>query len=275
MFFQSTCERSFAQEVSVPTYAVRSTKDYTLFELSPENRQVCLGKHRKLEESMQKYGFLRCFPMACYKRGVKWVIKDGQHRFEVAKKLNLPVWWVEAPEDFDVADTAAGQKSWQAGDYVNRFIRRGLKAYIELQDFCDAHKISVQVGAKLLSGTVSFSNIKERFYSGDLVVRDRRWADLVATCYTGLCNLSSKVRNARCLEACMCVARVRGFDAGRLLSNAERCSERLRPYSTRDAYMTMLEDVYNFSRKQLVALKIEAEQAMRERSAVSKKTMAK
>lgn len=254
----------------MPVYAVRSTKDYSLFELSPDNRQVCLSKHRKLEESMQKYGFLRCFPMACYKRGVKWIIKDGQHRFEVARKLGLPVWWIESPEDFDVADTAAGQKSWQAGDYVNRFIRRGLKAYIELKDFCDTHKITVQVGAKLLSGTVSFGNIVDKFYSGNLVIKDRRWADVVASCYTGLCNLSKSVKNARLLEACMYAARVPNFDAGRLLSNAERCCDRLRPYSTRDAYLSMLEEIYNFNKRHLVPLKISAEQAMRERNAATK-----
>lgn len=257
------------------THVVRSTKDYSLFELSPENRQICLNKHRKLEASMQKYGFLRCFPMACYKRGTKWVIKDGQHRFEVAKKLALPVWWVESPDDFDVADTAQGQVTWNAADYVNRFIRRGLKAYIELQDFCDAHRISIQVGAKLLSGTVSFGNITQKFYAGELVIKDRRWADVVASCYTGLANLSASVRNARCLEACMWAARVPKFDAGRLLSNAERCVDRLRPYSTRDAYLTMIEEVYNFHRKQLVPIKIAAEQAMRERNALNAKRKAK
>jgi hypothetical protein len=220
---------------------------------------------------MRKYGFLRCFPMACYKRGSKWIIKDGQHRFEVAKKLMLPVWWVESPEDFDVAETAAGQKIWVAADYVNRFIRRGIKSYIELQEFCDAHRVHITVGAKLLSGTVSFGNIKDKFYSGELVIKDRRWADVVASCYTGLCNLSKNVKNARCLEACMWAARVQEFDAGKLLSNAERCVDRLRPYSTRDAYLSMLEEIYNFHQRKLVALKIEAEQAMRERNAAKTK----
>lgn len=63
----------------------------------------------------------------------------------------------------------------------------------------------------------------------------------------------------------MSVCRVPDFDAGRLLQCAARCRERLVSYSTRDAYLGMLEEVYNFGRKQLFGLKSAAVMAMRDR----------
>jgi len=51
-----------------------------------------------------------------------------------------------------------------------------------------------------------------------------------------------------------------------MISNAGRCREKLVSYSTKEAYLDMLEDIYNFGRKNLLALKISAQQAMRDRA---------
>lgn len=72
-------------------------------------------------------------------------------------------------------------------------------------------------------------------------------------------------KGARLTEACMAACRVPGFDAKRLLAGAERCRERLVPYATRDAYLDLLETLYNWGRKQLVGLKALAVMALRER----------
>jgi len=69
----------------------------------------------------------------------------------------------------------------------------------------------------------------------------------------------------------MAVCRVAGLDVTRLRSGAKRRRDRLISYSTRDAYLGMLEEVYNFGRHSLVALKMEATAAMRARSAATKK----
>jgi hypothetical protein len=74
----------------------------------------------------------------------------------------------------------------------------------------------------------------------------------------------------------MAVCRVEEFDPERLLHNAAKCRDKLVSYSTRDAYLGMLEQIYNFNRRQLVGLTALATMAMRERSATvaSKKNKA-
>ena len=53
-----------------------------------------------------------------------------------------------------------------------------------------------------------------------------------------------------------------------MLQNADRCREKLIAYSTRDAYLEMLESIYNFGRSKMLGLKVAALMAMRERNAV-------
>lgn len=69
----------------------------------------------------------------------------------------------------------------------------------------------------------------------------------------------------KCLAACQAVCRVAEFDPARLKANLKRCSEKLAPFSTRDAYLQMLEEIYNYGRSKLFALRIAAIEAMRER----------
>lgn len=250
------------------TRKIQATKNYRLFSQSAENRPLDLRKHRKLEDSMREYGFLACFPIVCHRDGGKLIVKDGQHRLAIAESLGLAVHWIEEDVDFDVAKINCTAKGWALKDYAQKFAACGKKAYQDVIDFSETHNIPIGTTIALLAGTTSWSNVKEQYLGGDFRVKDRAWADSVAGIYRPLTMLSAAVNNARCLEACMAVCRVEGFDSKRMLQNSERCRHLLVSYSTRDAYLDMLEELYNFGRKQLVGLKVLATMAMRERNVV-------
>lgn len=255
---------------------VNVTKDYRLFGGSDENRPLDIKKHRKLEQSMAKYGFLPCFPVVCFRNAdKKLIIKDGQHRLAIAETLGLPVYWIEETIDFDIAVINCTPKTWALRDYAQKYAASGIKAYQEGIDFCDENHLSIGFGFSLLAGTTSFGNIKSPYVDGEFKIKDRAWANAVVGIYVPMIGLSSAIRNDRFIEACMAVCRVEIFDAKRLLHNAERCRDKLVSYSTREAYLDMLEQVYNFGRNKLVGLKAEATMAMRDRNAVVAKRTAK
>lgn len=247
---------------------VNATRDYRLFHRSAENRVVNVKKHKALERSMKRYGYLSCYPIICYRDEQKHlVVKDGQHRLAIAESLGLPVFWIEQDADFDVAVVNSTPKVWVCRDFAEKYSASGLADYQEGIDFADKHKISVGFAFSLLAGTTTFSNIEESFKAGLFKIKDREWAGSVASLYGPVVTMSSECRNSRFLEACMAVCRVNGFDHDRMLSNAARCRDKLLSYSTREAYLQMLEEVYNFGRKSLVGLKAEATMAMRDRNA--------
>lgn len=249
------------------------TKNYRLFNRSDENRQLNIPKHKKLRASMKKYGFLACFPVGCIRDMFgKLVVKDGQHRLAIAEELGLAVPYVVVSVDFDVAEINDTPKTWAMRDYAEKHSANGIEAYRDGLEYCDIHKIPVGLGFSLLAGTASFSNVVDSFKDGTFEIKDRAYADAVASLYSRLCDLSPDVRNCQLVAALMSVCRVPEFDHNRLMKGASQCREKLVAYSTRDGYMDMLEDIYNFKRMKLFALKVTATQAMRERNACASKT---
>lgn len=252
---------------------ILNTRNYRMFERhSGENRPLDIKKHKGLMESMKKYGFLEVFPIVVYRNGSdQLIVKDGQHRLAIAETLGLPVFYVEDKTDFDVAEANIAVIRWQLRDFAEKYAANGIKSYQEGLEFSEQHKLPIGVTFALLAGTISYTNIDEQFISGAFKVKDRTWAEAVAGIYGPLVALSKEVKGTKMIEACMAVTRVADFDARRLLKGAERCREKLVSYSTRDANLDMLENIYNFHRSQLVALKINAITAMRERNAANQK----
>jgi hypothetical protein len=255
---------------------IMSTKNYRLFGRSGDNRDLDLKKHRSLYESMKKYGFLSSFPIVCVRDATKHlVVKDGQHRLAFAEELGLPVWYVVADTDFDVAEINSTPKTWTLYDYARKFAANGLTAYHDGLEFVEIHRLPIGTAFALLAGNTCFTNVRNEFVSGAFVIKDRQWADDVASLYSKMVHTSSNVKSVRFMEACMAVCRVSDFDHDRMVRGAVRCRDKLVSYSTRDAYLDMLEEIYNYGRKQLVSLKLPAIQAMRDRNPTNGKVNGK
>ena len=249
---------------------VQVTKNYRLFNRNLDNRPLKPKQHRALFLSMKKYGFLSCFPIVAYRNGDKTLgVKEGQHRLLFAESLGLPVFYIITDVNFDVAEVNCTAKIWRVSDYAEKYVAQGNKVYKEIIDFAATHSLPLGVAVALLGGTTSYGNVRDSFMDGTFTITDRKWADVVASIYSCLVNFSSDIRNARFMLACMGVCRVKGFNPNRLMRNAKRCRDKLLSYSTKDAYLDMLETIYNFGCKTLVGLKAEATMVMRERNAVN------
>lgn len=251
---------------------IQCTKNYRLFCRSDENRPLDLKKHKKLYASMKQYGFLPCFPVVCIRNGVgPRIVKDGQHRLAIAESLGLPVHYVDEATDFDVAIINSTPKTWTVRDYADKYALHGKKPYAVGIEFAERHGVPIGIAFALLGGTTSFGNVADEFMKGDFAIKNLNWAERVGSTYSALVNLSTALRNVRFLEACMAAAHVDGFDTSRLIHNAKQCRDKLVAYSTRDAFLEMMEYVFNFKRQKTMPLKFLAIQAMRARSPLKPK----
>lgn len=257
--------------------AVLTTKNYRLFNRSDENRNLILKKHKRLYGSMRQYGFLDCFPIVCFSNSNGLlVVKDGQHRLAIAEELGLPVSYIVTERDFDVATTNSGTVNWNMLDYANRWIAKGHKNYQIGLEFAARYGLPLGVSFGMLAGTAAYTNVESEFKDGTYKIKDVAWAESVAGLYSKLLAFAPlQLRNTRFLEACMAVCRLPEFDSNRMIRCAERCRDQLVAYSNRDAFLGMLEAVYNHGQKRMVPLKVEAIQVMRDRCAVKSKPLPK
>jgi hypothetical protein len=254
------------------TTSITCTKNYRLFERNSENRALKPKEHKRLLASMKRYGFLACFPIVCSRNGQKrLVVKEGQHRLAFAEELGLPVYYVVEDVDFDIAVINCTAKVWGLRDYAEKYAANNVAAYQEGLEFAESHRLPIGTAFALLGGTTSISNMQSAFIDGTFKVKDREWADVVASVYCTMVALAPRTRSVRFVEACMAICRVVKFDPNRMIRCAERCREKLVPYSTRDAYLDMLEEVYNYGQRRLVGLKAAALQAMKDRSPIPSK----
>lgn len=88
-------------EVTMKTIEIKSTKDYTMFKLSPRNRTPVRVHINELKNAIKKENLLHLHPIVINDQRE---IISGQHRFLAAKELNLPIYYVqeEVSDDFIV-----------------------------------------------------------------------------------------------------------------------------------------------------------------------------
>jgi len=256
------------------TVTVKSTRDYDMFVSDKENRILKENEHKRLQLSMERYGFLKCFPIVVKpknKKG-KHVVKEGQHRLHYAEHLGLEVWYIEEEKDFDIAVINCTAVIWKTKDYAEKFAKNGYREYVEAVAFSEKYRLNISIACAMLAGYVSFSNIRKEFYDGAFVVKDRGWAEEVAELFSSIREISPFLKGERPLKACMCVCRVDGFDSERLIRGISSKRNDLRaPFGDRQSCLQFFEDCYNSrkSNREKFSLKNEAIKAMNERNAVS------
>jgi hypothetical protein len=253
--------------VSKATPRIQVTKNYKLFGKSIDNRDVDLKGRRDLEESMKQYGFLRCYAIVCGRdKDKNLYVKDGQHRLATAIKLGLEVCWIEDTSDMDVATVNSTQRQWKTKDYAWKYANKGNQHYKEVLQFVAEHRISISLAARLLSGTQASGNFSRKFRNGEFKVKDRDFAHRVVSIYVPSIKASKNLRNRYYLLACSKAAMGAAFSVKRFTDSLAKHRELLVNFGSADAYMDMMENVYNFGRRDLFPLKIEAIKAMRDRT---------
>ena len=245
---------------------IKSTRDYSLFKTNQDNRQLKQRKHRKLEESLRKNGFLPYWPIVVQKNGSPMPVLDGQHRLIFAEQLELDVYYIEADIDFSISEINDTQRPWAVVDYAEVYSQLGNQHYIDGLEFCQRTGIPIGIGFALLFGVNAYSVVEMAFKSGIFEVNEREFAEKVASVYCPIVGISRDVRNSAFLRACMAVCLTKTFTPVRMVQQAKKCRDKLAPYSTKDANLDMMEKIYNFGKKTsaLFPLKIEAVKATRE-----------
>jgi len=246
---------------------ILTTKNYRMFHVSEDNRPLDLSKRKSLRESMKTYGFLKSFPLSCFKKTERvLIVKDGQNRLALAEELGIPVHYIIEDVDYDIATINNAQEKWTMKDYAMKWASQEKEPYVQLLGFIDFHAMPIGLGTALLCGQSHLSgDLMRRYKAGAYKISDYEFADRVASIYTQLIAMSSAIKSRNCLAAIIAAMRVSGFEPKRLLDGAKKRPEKLKSYSTRECYLEMIEDLYNFNRQKLVPIKMPALQVLRDR----------
>lgn len=74
-----------------------------------------------------------------------FVVIDGQHRLEIAKKNNLDIYYIidEDAKYHDAISLNIGRKNWTNSDYLNYYCKLGYENYIFTKKIIDKYKLNL------------------------------------------------------------------------------------------------------------------------------------
>ena len=232
---------------------VHKTMDYGMFKTLQGNRELNSLHISRLRDSM-KQNYL----MTIITVNEKFEIIDGQHRFAVCKELGLPINYVVVPGYglSEVQILNANSKTWSANDYLNGYCDLNYPEYLSYRNFTKRYGFGHKVNLTLLgSYSSSGGNAYEVFRSGNFKVANMEYAISVADkikavskIYPGAEKLTFVVAFTSCLRKPV-------FRFDEFLDKMRYKSSMLVDCTTSSAYLALIEEIYNFKRKEKVNLR--------------------
>ncbi len=251
---------------------IQTTVNYDLFEVCSFNRDV--SKLDNMRASMVRHGFIPAYPLHCVQgQKGKLIIKAGHHRFETAKMLKIPVYYVVTQDEASVHELEKASRAWSYKDFVQSHARAGSHAHLEVLDFSRRTGISLAQATSMLGGeSASSGNLQSRVKEGTYALKDSSHAEKV-----GEIVLSVKAAgvafatNANFVAAISSCCWLDEFKPDVFVYKVANNLHMMIKQSTRMQFLDLIDRVYNHNAKTKIALAFLAKQAAASRNAVTKK----
>lgn len=235
---------------------VHTTNDYFLFKPLQGNRQLNKLHLNRLKDAIQK-NYLFTVIMV----NENYEIIDGQHRFECIRELSLPLHYIVCkgyglPE---VQILNQNAKNWNYEDYLAGYIDLGYKDYIIYKEFKEKYKFGHNECQSLLTSTLrgsdSNQSMQNDFKHGLFKIKDYQYAEGMAKkiwLFNGLYE--------GFLRKCFVFAMIRlinntNFEITEFISKLKLQPSSLTDCTTVDQYITLIEEIYNYKRREKVNLR--------------------
>jgi len=245
MFKSATEPMTFSQ--------VHTTTDYFLFKSIDGNRNINKLHLSRLKDSMQKnYLFTIILVNENYE------IIDGQHRFTVIEELGLPLNYiiVKGYGLKEVHILNATSKKWDSQDYMEGYCNMGLKDYLIYRDFKNKYGFGHNECQALLSDhkNVGGSKVKS-FYDGTFKVVNLKEAERKAQLIITIKPYYEGYNRKTFVLSLLRLFNHPNFEFTELIAKLKVQPTALQNCSDVDDYIVLIEEIYNYKRRDKVNLR--------------------
>ena len=236
---------------------VYQTSNYGKFIFREHNRVIRPGHVKELAESMRLNGWEKGSYIVINEKGE---IIDGQNRLLAAKVVGLPVHYtIEEGTGFtSIQNLNCNGLNWSKSDHVNGWVKRGNQNYIILENFMREYS-DFRISEHLMFLQNSFTSIlKNDFNRGLFVVNDVNLAKQWANNLRELKPYFEKYYNKSMFVRAMIRLLARKNDVFKFdefLHKVKLRPTSIVPCGSVDHYIEMIENIYNFKRKDKVNLR--------------------
>ena len=230
---------------------VHTTTDYFLFKHIDGNRNKNLLHLNRLKKSMsENYLFTIIIVNEYYE------IIDGQHRFEVIQELGLPLNYIicKGYGLNEVHILNQNSKTWNADDYLDGYVKLEYKDYIQYSDFKEKYNLGHNECMTLLSGA-SQKLDPHLFYSGQFKIKSIKEAETIIEKILMIEPYYDGVRRRSFIYAMISLLKNKNFEFTEFLQKLKLQPTALQDCGTVNNYKVLIEEIYNYRRKDKVNLR--------------------
>lgn len=249
---------------------VQKTTDYHLFSFINGNRKVNVAHVRRLERSIQKKYLISPIIVNEF-----YQIIDGQHRFTVLKRLQLPIHYIMVYgyglEEVQILNT--NSSDWKKVDYLNTYCDLRYPEYLKFRQFMQTYpEFGFQSCEMLLSNkTINRSMEQRREFvtpsnkKGAVHFRTFEDGDFICVDYQASCDSADKILslkqytnafNRKCFIASMIqLFKCEEYDHNEFLAKLKMQPTALVDCVNVSQYKSLIEEIYNYKRKNKVNLR--------------------
>jgi hypothetical protein len=253
---------------------IMQTYDYDMFDMHGYNRRI--HKNDPVEESMRRVGFMPSSAIQCVKNGGgKLKIIRGHHRFTIAKKLGLPIYYIIDESNTDIFELeGASTGAWNSEDFAYARCQAGDKDIQYLMKFKDDHKLTLGAAASLVYGQSAGSgNALKEIKSGRFRIGDMAHAKQVVRITDMLRSMNVEFATSTAFVGALSAAlRIPELDYDKMMHQASTRSYNMNKRGTVKEYLQEIEALYNYgARDKRLAVAFRAVEVGRTRSVTAPK----
>ena len=240
--------------------SIYSTFDYSQFKTLQGNRNINEINVKRLVSSFEKAYLLN--PVLVNE---KLQIIDGQHRFEAAKRMGLPINYIIAEKysNNEVHLLNSNMRNWGKVDYLNAYCELGNENYIAMREFisdfpefpfsvCDVIIANSTTGTNIPNGTIKSTRI---FENGEMVIKDISKAYGVANKLRVLKPYYKGYNRASFVRAMIVLLKKEHFDFNLFIQKLSFQPTSLVDCVSAGKYHELIEDIYNYRSRNKVSLR--------------------
>lgn len=230
---------------------VLQSNDYKKFVVLEGNRSINTLHFNRLKNSMSENYLIS--PIIVNEN---FEVIDGQHRLKSCEELLLPVFYIVC-KGYGLSEIHrynANSKNWTLDDYMAGYIQLGKKEYEFYKTFKDRYDFSHGDCLRMLSGDWGGDEVK-KFQEGKLRIKKYNEACIIAEKIILIKPLYEGWKRRSFVGALLKMLKNPSFDIVEFSEKLKFQQSKLYDCSTTEQYVTLIEEIYNFKRREKVSLK--------------------
>lgn len=241
---------------------IKQTKDYKKFRTIIGNRYISEKRVNNIIADIKAgLNLLPYCPIIVYvnnENKASFCIIDGQHRYEVSKRLKQPVYYIESGELnlLQIAKINSRAEKWTKKNFLDCYVNLGLEDYIILKDFIKKYNIVYSTAVSfLMEGRITGGGgSMEKFRNGKFKVNYLDMAEKVVSLTIDLFSIYVFSRDRYLIAAIHEIINKGNCDFDILKKKIKAATNEMdKQYSKKD-YLLNIERLYNYGNKNRVAI---------------------